>query len=201
MQTSFSTRWSANHWTPSTSRWLVGSSSTSESRVCTRAAANDTGAARRRTGPRQGCPEPRVVDADAVEHRPHAGVTGPTRGWPGRVTDHGLAHGVGREFRALGDHLHPQVAHPGHAPGVGLGDAGEDLNRVVLPPPLRPTTPMRSPALTPRRRCRVPGGCRGDRTLLDVDEVVGAISTFLWGRRRTVRCRRDRGRGRRWRRS
>ena len=186
------TRWSANHWTPSTSRWLVGSSSTSRSSSCTRAAASET---RRRSPPdrsatavsrpRSWMPMPSRTDRTRASpaHSWVASPRGPITASP-TVSAASSVRWVTTAIRR------PPTRET--RPESGSTTPVRISNRVVLPPPLRPTTPMRSPALTPSETlsstCRMPKEIEPCSMLM---RLVGAISTFLWGGPRRRRWRLD----------
>ena len=78
------------------------------------------------------------------------------------VADDGVAHRARRveQVVALVEQPTRDAAGAGDPAGVGLLRAGEQRSSVDLPPPLRPTTPIRSPSSrpseTPSSRVRVP---------------------------------------------
>ena len=139
----------ASQATASTSRWLVGSSSTIRSCVAEQqrgqraAAALATGEAEDRPVERD--PGEQHLDdlAGASRRRPLVVVA---------AAQHGLAHGVGvDELVALvevADRARPRFIET--RPESGSSRPVITSSRVVLPSPLRPTMPIRSPSPMPR---------------------------------------------------
>ena len=85
--------------------------------------------------------------------------------------------GAGGERVALREVREPQAADPADPPPSGARSPVRTSSSVVLPPPLRPTTPIRSPALDAERHGveqdarGVAGDVGGDG--LQVDQVLG----------------------------
>ena len=141
----------ASQATPSTSRWLVGSSSTSrsESGDQQRRPARPGGARRRTAGP-TGASRPIRGSPSPPSTSRTAGVAGPlvhlgrSRPAPAsRTVAAGRARCAGRRTR-------PAVRRcVATRPASGCSWPVSSRSSVVLPPPLRPTTPIRSPAATP----------------------------------------------------
>ena len=102
---------------------------------------------------------------------------------------------VGRAV-GLGEQPDPEPSGVGHATGVRRDKPARIETSVVLPSPLRPTTPIRSPSATPSdtpsSRTRVPY-VFADR--LEVDEVGTGHQTDVIARRRSERRGRERRRG------
>ena len=99
-----------------------------------------------------GEPDDRAVEGDAGEQLlddlAGRGVGGPLVVLA--TAEHRLAHAVGvDELVALVEVADLHAAGPRDPAGVGLLEAGHHLSSVVLPSPLRPTTPTRSPAEMP----------------------------------------------------
>ena len=182
----------ASQSTPSTSRWLVGSSSTSRSCSPTSSAGRARpGAARR---PRAG--RPARSSTDVLGGRPPTGPSStsrtrgprPTRG-PG-ASPSTVPDGRRRvEVVVLGEQPDPQAAGVGDPAGVRRAPAGSSTrSRVVLPSPLRPTTPIRSPSPTPRETASssTVGAVRLG-TALEVDQVGALSAADRWWHRRARR--------------
>ena len=150
-------RWRASQSTPSTSRWLVGSSSSSSSGASSSSAAS---AMRRRSPPDSGpigvsspCGEARAARRRRAARRAPRGSARrrPTRGRRGR------RRAPARIVRAGVELVAPGRAAP-TSQVAGARDARRrraprrpaiSRSSVDLPSPLRPTTPIRSPAATP----------------------------------------------------
>ena len=147
-------RWSASQATPSTSRWLVGSSRTSRSGSATSSRASATAGARRRTSgrrPRRGrrdrAPMPPSSPSRTSRMRgsPAHSCSGRSPSTTSRTVARGVERvGLGRACRSVRPPV--RVTRPASA----SWRPASTRSRVVLPSPLRPTTPIRSPAPTPR---------------------------------------------------
>ena len=146
----------ASQSTPSTSRWLVGSSSSSSSGVSEQQRARARcGAARRpraaRSAVSRPCGEARERDAaeQAVEHVAERGVAGPlVVGPPADELRRGRCACASRSSPWPSSAACRSPARV-TAPASGSSTPAMSRSSVDLPSPLRPTTPMRSPALTP----------------------------------------------------
>ena len=151
------TRWSASQATPSTSRWLVGSSRRSRSGDATSSAGERDPAALatgQRADGRGHATDVRGVEAaeEPGEHVAHARVGGPDVLLD--VAEHGGSRTVEKGSSASSWASTPTVSPPTRAtrPESTSRSPASTRSRVVLPPPLRPTTPIRSPPPTPRER-------------------------------------------------
>ena len=141
---------SASQATASMSRWLVGSSSSTRSASVTSAAPSAT----RRCSPPDSCRRrspARCPAAPARQHGADRGVRGP--GVLG-VRRRCAAPPPGRSRRRAG-RSSARRRRPWSRPAMdtrpvsGLSQPGQHRSRVVLPEPLRPRTPIRSPVCTP----------------------------------------------------
>ena len=152
----------ASQSTVSTSRWLVGSSSSTSPRP--------VGGVQQQ---RRQCRTPALatrqradhaVEADAAEQRVRR-----RRGWRARPPTRGRAAPPARrrarcrgvEVVALAEVRRPSTSRRRTTrPSSGASRPASVCSRVVLPAPLRPTTPTRSPTATPRLTRRAGCGCR-----------------------------------------
>ena len=141
-------RWRASQATPSTSRWLVGSSRTSRSHSCTSSAASAT---RRRSPPDIVA----TVLSRPTSCRPSPSSTSRTRASPAQVCSAASPRTAWWAVRCSPTRT-SWVSTPTRSPPawVTRPDCGSStltrvLSSVVLPPPLRPTTPIRSPSEMP----------------------------------------------------
>ena len=138
-----------------------------------------------------------------VEHVADARVTGPhvlgagRRARPRDRVPRGRARPPGRARPTL------EAAGAGHPAGVDLPRPARTRSSVVLPPPLRPTTPMRSPPSDAEGDLvEHLGGAEGEGGALDADEVGHQSSRGALGRRvGTVRRAGPWRGGRRWHRA
>ena len=148
-------RWRASQSTPSTSRWFVGSSSSSSSGPSRSVRAS---AIRRRSPPDSvpmrvsrpsGNRRHRDAAEQAVEHRAERRVARPLV--VRAAADELLADGArGIEVVALPEQREAACrACAVSAPASGSSRPAMSRSSVDLPSPLRPTTPIRSPAATP----------------------------------------------------
>ena len=158
---------------PSTSRWLVGSSSTTRS-------SSPSSARGQRDPPFLTAGQPvddavEVVHAQPVEHVADLGIGGPFV-LGSVVAEDDVAHPrTGRQVVALRQVRHPQAAHPAHPPAVGCPGAGEDVEQRGLAAAVEPDDAdavarihaERHPVQQHARG--IAGDVRGDR--LEVDEV------------------------------
>ena len=145
----------ASQSTPSTSRWLVGSSSSSSSGASSSSRAS---AIRRRSPPRerrdrrvQPCGKRAQRDAaeQPVEHVAERGVGRPLV--VGAAADQLLADRAAPGRARRPGRAAPRRTPPARVTAPASGSSRPAISRssVDLPSPLRPTTPMRSPAATP----------------------------------------------------